>query len=268
MSAAKVKTADVRSALDAMYADDAWERYQRAPGDVLLHEVQVAEGRAADAVLVRCWKSRGYELHGFEIKVSRADWLRELKDPAKAEPVAKYMDRWFVVAPTNVVKVDELPRTWGLMQFRTDGKLVVAHPAPRLSPVHVDREFMATLVRRAFTSGREEIRAAAQKARAEGFESGKRETERQNGDEAIRERLRRLEKRLAAFEDASGMKLDEWRSGRAAGEAVAWLVENRFRFPRGAVDNVRAAAQSVERFASLLEDGLAPLLQRSAESPA
>ena len=44
------------------------------------------------------WPSRGLYLHGFEIKVHRNDWLRELKNPAKAEEIAGYCHFWWVVA--------------------------------------------------------------------------------------------------------------------------------------------------------------------------
>lgn len=258
----KVKTADVRAALDARYHDEAWMRHQRAPGDVLLHEVPSEEGRSADAVLVRCWKSRGYELHGFEIKVSRSDWLRELKAPEKAEPIARYMNRWFIVAPAGVVKADELPSTWGLMQYRADGKLVVAHPAPKLSPAPVDRAFLAILVRRAFTSSRKEIREAEQRARQEGIEIGRRKAERESGDEHLRNEVNRLKKDIADFEEQSGISFTSrtWHRGRDIGDALEWIMRHQYRFPSRAVDQARSAAERVLKATAQLENELAPLL--------
>jgi len=49
------------------------------------------------------WPSRGLHLMGFEIKAGRGDWLRELKDPGKAEGIAAYCDQWWVVAPAEVI---------------------------------------------------------------------------------------------------------------------------------------------------------------------
>lgn len=45
--------------------------------------------RIADAVAIGCWKSRGLYIHGFEIKVSRSDWLFERKHPEKAETIGQ-----------------------------------------------------------------------------------------------------------------------------------------------------------------------------------
>jgi len=53
--------------------------------------------RTADAMAMSLWPSRGLELFGFEIKVSRMDWLRELKAPEKSEELFGYCDRWYVV---------------------------------------------------------------------------------------------------------------------------------------------------------------------------
>lgn len=62
-----------------------------APGYALLPQVANGTGYAAsrhcDAIALSLWPSRGIRLHGFEIKVARSDWLRELKDPAKAEAI-------------------------------------------------------------------------------------------------------------------------------------------------------------------------------------
>lgn len=119
---------------------------------------QVADGtgakakRWADAVAMSLYPSRGLELHGFEIKVSRADWLRELANPDKAEAVAVYMDRWWVVAPPKAATVDELPPLWGLLEVRGEG-LVIAKAAEELKPAPVDRVFLASLFRRVYEHG-------------------------------------------------------------------------------------------------------------------
>ena len=53
--------------------------------------------RHADAIVVSLWKSRGLEIMGFETKVSRSDWLKELKQPEKADEISKYCHRWYLV---------------------------------------------------------------------------------------------------------------------------------------------------------------------------
>jgi hypothetical protein len=106
----------------------------------------------ADAISMHLWPSapQGLELIGYELKVSRGDWLRELKQPNKADPIKQFCDRWYVVgADVSIVKyADELPKGWGLM-FAEDGKLVTMIEAPKLEPLPLDRAFIAALMRRA-----------------------------------------------------------------------------------------------------------------------
>jgi hypothetical protein len=106
----------------------------------------------ADAIAMHLWPSapQGLELVGFELKVSRSDWLRELKQPYKADPIKQFCDRWYVVcANDKIVKyVDELPKGWGLI-FAEDGNLVTFIEAPKLNPLPLDRAFIAALMRRA-----------------------------------------------------------------------------------------------------------------------
>ncbi len=89
---------------------------QLLPGAVLLTEVRSpAGGRRIDALVVNLTRAR-QGLDGFEVKVSRNDWLVELASPAKADPWFAATHRWWVVAPsTEVVHPEELPAGWGLM---------------------------------------------------------------------------------------------------------------------------------------------------------
>ena len=54
--------------------------------------------RYADAVAFGLWPSRGLEIEGLEIKVSRQDWLNELKNHAKSADIQAYCHRWWIVA--------------------------------------------------------------------------------------------------------------------------------------------------------------------------
>lgn len=72
--------------------------------------------RTCDFVAMDLWPSKGLLLHGHEIKVSRSDWLRELKDPSKADEFIPFMNCWWVVAADRrIVRPGELPDGWGLM---------------------------------------------------------------------------------------------------------------------------------------------------------
>lgn len=135
--------------LDELYA--ALRIRFAAPEWVFLTEVRNATGfdgsRSADAVAMSVWPSRGLELHGIEVKQSRGDWLRELKQPAKAEAIARYCDRWWVAVTDSTLIADgELPAGWGLLAPRGK-KLAAVVEAPRAEPApETPRRFLASLL--------------------------------------------------------------------------------------------------------------------------
>ena len=103
--------------------------------------------RFADAITMSCFHCRGLFLEGYEIKISRGDWLRELKSPEKSSVIKSFCDKWWAVAPEGIIKKDELPDDWGLYTATPDG-LKIAQQAKILAPKPVTREFLATLMRR------------------------------------------------------------------------------------------------------------------------
>lgn len=158
---AKVTSGMIRAGLRSSYA---------APGYQVFYEVGDNTGsrvqRHADAVVVGIWPSTGHVLHGIEIKVSRADWANEMKDPTKSWAVMRYCHRWSLVTPPGLVRVDELPDNWGLMTF--DGRTMRAvKQAPKLTPEPLTAGFVAALVRRAGERDGAVIAGAVEKARLE-----------------------------------------------------------------------------------------------------
>lgn len=137
----------LRCALAMKYADRARYAY--------LEEVANGTGMAvrgwADAVVLELWPSDGLRLLGFELKASRGDWKRELKDLRKAENIARFCDGWIVVAPPKVVQLDELPAGWGLWEYHLEKETLrtVRAYAPRVQPKYIPRQFFAALLRRA-----------------------------------------------------------------------------------------------------------------------
>lgn len=123
-----------------------------APKWALCFEVQDATGmratRSADAIAMSLWPSLGLELWGFEFKTSRADWLRELKDPSKAQTIKRFCDRWFLVTTSReIVHPGEMPADWGWLVIQ-HGKVYTITAAPQLDPQPVTRAFLAALIRR------------------------------------------------------------------------------------------------------------------------
>jgi hypothetical protein len=195
-------TTDVHAALVKRFPSPEW---------VLLAEVRDDAGwrgsRSADAVAMNTWPSRGLQTHGVEIKHSRTDWLRELRDPAKSAAVQRYCDFWWLaVSDEKVAKLEEIPATWGFLILR--GKtLYVAKPAPELKPEPPDRGFVAMLLRNATKSmtptsmvdsliqERVEVRLASEK------------DHNAYALEKVTAALDELTKRVVAFEQTSGISI-------------------------------------------------------------
>lgn len=106
--------------------------------------------RTADAMVVDLWPSSGHLIHGFEIKVSRSDWLTELKDPEKAGAFKPYCDRWWLVVPDAAIVRDDLPAEWGLITLAKNGDTLRIHKqAPMLERQAMPFEMTAAWLRAA-----------------------------------------------------------------------------------------------------------------------
>lgn len=82
---------------------------------------------------------------GHEVKVSRSDWLTELRDLSKAERVKRFCTQWFlVVSDPGIVKDWELPEGWGLM-VKAGSRLRIKTKAPKLTPEPLTLDFTAGL---------------------------------------------------------------------------------------------------------------------------
>jgi hypothetical protein len=85
----------------------------------------------ADAVAFRTsGTSERWEVHGFEAKVSRADFVRELRHPEKAWRVGRFCGAWSFVTPAPwkrvVLAASELPEGAGLVEVdRGTARVVV-----------------------------------------------------------------------------------------------------------------------------------------------
>lgn len=203
--------------------DALFKRYP-APAWALFFEVHNTTGygrsRSADALAMGLWPSRGLELHGFEFKDDRGDWRNELKNPAKAETIAKYCDYWWLVAGnTNVVKdVQEIPAGWGYLLLKGQ-RLMTMKVAPKQEATPVTRGFLAAILRRQHESI---IEAPEVQAKIESIKKDLEVREKDNWSFEAREntrKLERLEKAVAEFEKTAGVTINQWNAGRI-GDAV------------------------------------------------
>lgn len=132
---------------------DFLSRHYPSPDLAFISEFRSGTGwsreQRVDALAMHLWPSRGLELIGFELKVSRADWKREMLQPDKCNHVKQFCDKWYlVVYDLKVIKyAEELPQGWGLMFLEND-KIVTMIEAEKLTPAPIDRLFLASLMRR------------------------------------------------------------------------------------------------------------------------
>lgn len=130
----------------------ALARHYPHPEYGIVFEVAQSTGHGAnrhlDAMAMGLWPSRGLVLFGIEIKVTTADFRNELRNPAKAEQLARFCDYFYVAAPAGVVPIGELPKFWGLLEIER-GKVKERMPATRLSPQAVTKDFLAAVFRAA-----------------------------------------------------------------------------------------------------------------------
>ena len=234
-----------------------------APEWAIMWEVGNATGgRAtnfADAVMMSLWPSRGLELHGVEIKVSRADYLREREKPQKAEAVGAFCDRWWIHAAPGVIDdTSLLPPAWGLRVY--DGKAWrTEREAERTEAAPMSRAFLAALLRRADSMHAMFVAEATREAREEASRivAEAREGITRTVEERVKQRagaytaaLENYEK----FETAFGLKLaDRWgtdfaKLGRAA-KALSALSDQY----GDLVKRLRHAADEIEALKALVE---------------
>ena len=137
----KVTERDMLNALDKRYGSEtSLRRYVRA--EHVRSSLGFQSARTLDFMAVDTWGStygsdeyKGPYIHGHEVKVSRSDWLTELKDPDKSGEFIPYMHYfWLVVSDKDIVKPGELPKDWGLMvKYGESTRVITA--ARKLTPI-------------------------------------------------------------------------------------------------------------------------------------
>jgi hypothetical protein len=220
--------------------------------------------RTIDAYAMSLWPSRGLSLLAFEIKSSRSDWQRELKNPAKAEEFCELADYFYlVVGDKSIVHPGELPETWGLLVPHGRG-LKAEVEAPRLRPKMdgafppgFGRSYLAALLRAAcYVGTAKPVEITEAEARGREFARSI-----HKGD------LERVETQLAQeraarhdFEQASGVRLSGgWRAHTPAevGAAVRLVLDGQHQVQNAEhrLRNLHQSAQQlVEHVARQLPD--------------
>lgn len=127
---------NAQAVLAALENDLIRDEYR--PAGLFIPEVQApGSDRRADLIWMT---ARTAHITGYEIKVTRADLLSELRDPTKCEPWLKYCDRWWLaVGDASLVDglMDRIPDDWGVCTPPTSPNrrmMTVLKEAPALTP--------------------------------------------------------------------------------------------------------------------------------------
>lgn len=239
MTATRYTAADVRAALMNRY---------RAPEWACFFEVADRTGaratRSADAIAMSLYPSRGLRLHGFEIKVSRSDWLHELKQPDKSVPLQRYCDHWWIVTPADIVKDGEMPPTWGHLILKGNG-LNCATKAPALPREPWAPEFLAALLRRAHEARERSVRDGIDAAMASERAAIEAEVAKRVERELAMRSSRRDEaiRQLAAIREAAGIDPDRYFDGEGFGRAIGLVHRAGVTATYGALDTLAHQAR-------------------------
>jgi hypothetical protein len=177
--------------ITAALAKAVHERYP-APEYLCLQQVAIGT-RWLDLVAVRMWSRAA--ISAFEVKATRSDWLREMRQPTKADVAVGTCDHFWLVTAKGVAKPEEIPEHWGWLVMQANGKVRAAKAAPALDTRIPHREFWASMLSRLYNGGesRGRIGNMKQAEYERGYRLGREHGIQSLGDDELTQARRALE---------------------------------------------------------------------------
>ncbi|WP_232676707.1 hypothetical protein [Nocardioides sp. R-C-SC26] len=240
------------------------EQSEEYAGGVFLEECGINGGGASsrcDALYVGFTSASGRLLVGHEVKVSRADWRRELAKVGKADFWHDNTHQWWIVAPgPEVVPAEELPEGWGLLYPGGRGLRVVvkAHTRDVVPGWTAVRSVMArldTLQRQQMLDFRRDVRDQLHRGSEQRIAA---EVERRAGGRVLTSSHEQRLDMLARIESAFGVEMANYFTDgdhQATPEELA-----------AALTVVRGARTATGRWRSLYADELRDTATRFLEA--
>lgn len=214
---------EIYLALEDRYPKNAWAFFSEVRNGTGYSRAE----RYADGLAMSLWPSRGIDLHGIEIKVSRSDWLSELKQPEKADAICQYCDYWWVaVGDAEIVKLSELPSNWGLLIPRGE-KLYAKVDAPKLTAKPLDRLLVASILRKAQSSYSkipESLLNDAVNKKVKNTTDALKDVH-SRAMKYLQNELDQSRADIANFEKLTGAKINRWDNDRSAA-AVKFIMQH------------------------------------------
>lgn len=102
-----------------------------------------------DAWAMNLYPSKKYHRICYEIKVSRSDFMHEIKNPDKRKQGLELSNQFYFVTPPGLVKKEEIPLECGLIEVKEDGssKVIVQAPMRECAPPPI--HLVMSIMRRA-----------------------------------------------------------------------------------------------------------------------
>jgi hypothetical protein len=111
-------------------ADDIYRalriKYSDTKHWIYLEELRIGTGygksaeQSFDAWVMSAYPSDSMVKIAFEVKVSRSDFIKEIKKPLKRRWALRYSNKFYFAAPEGMIKPEELPLECGLMELHGD----------------------------------------------------------------------------------------------------------------------------------------------------
>jgi len=145
--------------------------YGGKPEGILIFELHTGTGFSCgepnriDAFWMADTPSKGLRRIAYEIKVSRSDFQREIKDPRKRRAALRVSNQFFFVTPKGLLKPEEIPLECGLKEMNDEGNLITVVDAPYRDGLPASWHFFAAFARRLLRENRSAAAAAADTAK-------------------------------------------------------------------------------------------------------
>lgn len=198
-----ITASDVNAAIKRKYSGEQWRVWFEVS-----QSTGYDSGRRADAVVMNIWPSKDYQLHVFEVKVSRADFKNEIADLTKWQAIGQYADFFWLACPVGMVKPEEVPEAWGLMELTKSGLRIKKQAPARSDPAPLDRSFAASLLRSGRDLTEDEIQLRVDERVEAGRKAIQETADMRHETEMTRLRMRqqKLDQWIKDFEECFGAK--------------------------------------------------------------
>jgi hypothetical protein len=101
-----------------------------------------------DAWAINLYPSKKHLTIAYEVKVSRSDFLNEIKNPHKRDMAMMYSNEFYFATPKGLVSKEEIPSGCGLIEIADDLSSKVILKAEHRPQAELNWNFVASIARR------------------------------------------------------------------------------------------------------------------------